>query len=93
MMLVDIRTLTKIQVCFPSAPVRINRRLTNPSLILMAMKVCCIAVVIIEGSCPKNLITQSFAYLLDLRRTPAPVQKKNLMPHSSRHTMVERMNS
>ena len=59
---VDIRTLTKIQVCFPSTPDSFQLQVANlKSLILMAMKVCCITVVILSSSWPKNLITWKFA--------------------------------
>ena len=59
---VDIRTLTKNTGLFSSTPDSFQLQVANlKSLILMAMKVCCITVVILSSSWPKNLITWKFA--------------------------------
>ena len=59
---VDIRTLTKNTGLFSFDPDSFQLQVANlKSLILMAMKVCCITVVILSSSWPKNLITWKFA--------------------------------
>ena len=59
---VDIRTLTKNTGLFSFDPGFVSTAsCESKSLILMAMKVCCITVVILSSSWPKNLITWKFA--------------------------------